>query len=99
MDNTIDPNNAAQKFSTINPGTILDTNKNKKPLIIKVNSPKVNKLIGRVNIINIGLIKTLTIPIANMAHNADINPAMLIPGTTQATKSNENANNIHLISM
>lgn len=38
----MDPLNAAQKSSTTNPGEILDTNKNKKPLITKVKRPKVS---------------------------------------------------------
>ena len=94
----MDPSNAAQKSTTIKPETSLETSQNKKALIMKVNSPSVSKLIGSVNSINIGFINILTRPITNEAHKAAAKPAILIPGTAQATKINAKAKSIHLIS-
>jgi hypothetical protein len=95
MDNNIDPNNAAKKPDTMNPETIVETNQNKRALMIIVNNPKVSKLIGTVKSINRGFIKIFTSPITNAVHKAGIKPARLIPGTIQATKINDNAKNIH----
>lgn len=98
MDNSIDPSNAAKKPWTTNPGTSLATSKNIRAFITKVNSPNVSKLIGSVKIIKRGLINILTSPTANAAHSAGTNPARLIPGTTQATKSNAKAKSSQVIS-
>lgn len=97
MDNNIDPNNADRKLVTTKPVTIWATNINKRALIIKVNSPKVSILIGIVKNINKGFMNTLISPITNTANNAGINPERLIPGTTQATKSNAKEKSTHLI--
>lgn len=99
IDSSNDPQNAAQKPVTAKPGTILATSKNISALITKVNKPKVRMLIGKVKIINTGLIKIFTRPIASADHMAAANPEKLIPGTTQATKSSARAKNIHLISI
>lgn len=96
IESNIEPNKAARKSVTMNPGTSFDTSQNKRALIIKVNKPKVSKLIGRVNKINTGFIKTFTSPITIAAHKAAPNPAKLIPGTAHATKSNAPAKSTHL---
>lgn len=82
-----EPNNAAPKPSTLNPGTSFATSKNIKALMTKVNKPKVRMLIGRVKSNNKGLMNMLTNPITNAAQKAGITPARLIPGTTQATNN------------
>lgn len=97
-DNTIDPNNAAKKPSTANPGTSLATSKNIRALITNVNNPNVSRLIGRVKISNIGLIEILIIPITKADQKAAAKPVKLIPGIIQAVKSNAKAKSIHLIS-
>lgn len=50
----IDARIAAPKFSTLKPGTIAATNTSIRPLIIKINRPKLNTVIGRVRNINSG---------------------------------------------
>lgn len=96
IDSSIEPNNAATKPDTANPGTIFPMSQNKRAFITKVNNPKVSRLIGSVKSNNRGFIVIFTIPISNAAHNAGIKPARLTPGTTQATKSKDRAKNTHL---
>ncbi len=70
------PSTAGQNPATVNPSTKVDTNQNKKPLITKVNSPKVRIFKGRVKNIKIGLITAFTKP-----NNKAVIRAIYIPET------------------
>lgn len=98
IDNSNEPRSAGKNPATENPGTIFATSQNISAFITKVNKPKVRILIGKVKIINTGLINMFTRPITSADQRAATNPEKLIPGTTQATKSNAKAKNTHLIS-
>lgn len=99
IDSNNEPPSAGKKPDTENPGTIFATSQNISAFITKVNKPKVRILIGKVKIINTGLIKIFTRPITSADQRAAANPEKLIPGTTQATKSSAKAKNSHLISI
>ena len=56
------PQNAAQKFETSNPRTILEVSQNMRAFIIKVNKPRVRILIGSVSNNKTGLTNALIRP-------------------------------------
>ena len=73
-------NKALKKPPTSNPLTIEDASNINKALITKVNSPKVKIFIGRVIIINIGLIIRFIIPITIANIKAGQRPLTSTPG-------------------
>lgn len=72
---------AGQKPSTTKPLTTVEVSQKRKPLIIKVNPPKVKILTGKVRRIRSGLIKALTIPKNTTATRAAQKLVMKKPGT------------------
>ena len=62
IDNTMLNNNAHQKPSTLNPGTIAETSKMMAALMTKVNNPSVRILMGKVRINRMGLMTALISP-------------------------------------
>lgn len=71
---------AVQNPLTSNPLITDDAKRINSALITKVNSPSVKMLIGKVRIIKIGLIITLTTPKNKASHSAAQKPLMATPG-------------------
>ena len=70
MDNTIGAIIKASIPATLNPGTNTEASQKHKPLITKVNAPKLRIFRGRDNKDIIGLTPELTMPITNAAIKA-----------------------------
>lgn len=70
---------AVKKPSTRNPGTIRETRKIISPLMIKIKSPKVRIVNGKVKISKIGFNKVLTIPNTTETIKAVKNPSTYTP--------------------
>jgi hypothetical protein len=77
----IAPQNAPQKPYTVNPGTNQEANQKARPFMIKINNPKVKKVMGNVRTISTGLIKVLTTPRTSAASIAEKNPLTAKPDT------------------
>ena len=77
---------AGVKPSTLNPGTILSTNKIKAALITKVKRPRVRMLIGKVRMMRIGLMMALMMPSTKATKRAVVKLSTLKPGTSCEVK-------------
>lgn len=75
---------AHQKLSTVNPGTIIPTNKINKALIIIRNRPNEIIVIGRVRRTSKGLSNTFKIPKTNATSSAVKKFSTWTPGKTYA---------------
>ena len=80
-DKTILKPSAVKKPLTSKPFMIDEASKISKPLMTKVNKPRVRILIGSVKIIKIGLITILIMPKNTASHSAAQSPLMLTPGS------------------
>jgi len=88
---------ARQNQSTLNPGTIYETNIIISALITKVKSQIVRMFIGKVNIIRTGLIKVFIIEIIIATKNASIKPVTTTQGRRYVVANTATAVIIKLI--
>lgn len=70
MEKRIAPIKAGQKPIIVKPLIKVETNQKRKPLMIRVKSPRVKILIGSVRIMRIGRMRALTMPRAKAAIRA-----------------------------
>lgn len=92
----IEPNNALQKPSTLNPGAAHPASIRSRAFTTSVKSPSVRKFIGRVINIKTGFIKVFIKPIIILTKSAAQKLLTLIPGIIHATKTIASENKIHL---
>jgi len=75
---------ACQNPDTANPGTKFETARTKKAFIMKVKSPNVRMVKGKVKSTRIGLINILIAPRTTATINAVNNPSTITPGSIYA---------------
>ena len=88
---TIEPNIAVKNPSTLKPSIKCDTNRKNRPLITKVNRPKVRNVIGSARIDTIGLIVKFNTPKMKAAHKATQKSTISIPGINFSAKNRARA--------
>jgi len=71
---------AHQKFLTLNPGTIAETNKTKRAFITNEKIPRVKILSGNVKRDIIGLMNIFMIPRSKATIRATVKPEIVTPG-------------------